>query len=133
MFCSVCLAVDDQEPRPMVTNRTLPRASRSSLLSTCPNHPNLLLRRASPNTPTPHLLTRHLILFVTPAIYLSILLSHPTTHPQVSSSRPLLSQHNITDLIQASNTMPLQDSSIPLFNNSPEISLHFPPPQPLWL
>ena len=60
-----------------------PKISVSSLLTKCPNHPNLLTLSTSPNSLTPHLLATSALLtrflHVTPAIYLSILL------PQLSN------------------------------------------------
>ena len=67
------------------TCRVFPKISVSSLLTTCPNHLNLLTFSTSPNSLTPHLLATSALLtrslHVTPAIYLSILLSQLSNIP----------------------------------------------------
>ena len=116
MFNSVCLAVDDLEPWPTEPFPGHP-AQCSSLLSTCPNHPNLPIKRASPqhphSTPPCHLLTvphstPDLVSWPQPYTWAS----YGHTQPTLLSLRqgPCLSPIQDHRSNQASNTRPLRAS-----------------------
>ena len=108
-----------------------PKISVSSLLTTYPNHPSLLTLSTSPNSLTPHLLATSALLtrslHVTPAIYLSILLSQLSNiASSLAVSAHVSPPYSITDLMHASYTFPRWCSGIPLLTIRLAISFHFP-------
>ena len=82
------------------TTRNLdqPNPSQSVHSSLCPNHPNLLLRRASSNIPTPHLLATSSL-----DTQSHLVTRHIPEHPSVTPN-----QHTLKSLHQGPHLSPIQ-------------------------